>query len=661
MVVPYPAKPMSMADIFSFLSGLFSGGSIFSLVAGGQELRVVRFSGFEGISSLFEFRVEVAAKTLDPEALLEEPALLAIKGDKVPRLIHGVVTEAEYVGEARHLDLFELTIVPKAHRLLHRYESRIFQDKTTEQIVTEVLTKAGVPEKWFRFSLVEQYAPRNYCVQYRESDLAFVSRLLEEDGIFYFFEHEKEQHTMVMADHVNAHAPIAGEPGLWFDPQGGFVQDREHVRGFRFGGRVRSGKVALRDKNLHMPDMPMQVEEAAKDAKVGGDLEVYDFPGEYQQPGRGGPHEGQSMAKIRLESLQAMRRQGGGESDCPRLTPGFTMGLLGHPRHELNGEYRIVQVSHAGSQPQVLDQDSSGASSYHNSFVVTEKKVPYRPARTTPRPVMRGLQTATVVGPAGEEVHTDEHGRVRVKFHWDRSEPEDETCTCWVRVSQVWAGNNWGAMFLPRIGHEVLVDFIEGDPDRPVVTGRIYHGLNKPPYPLPAEKTKSTIKSESSIGGGGFNELRFEDRKGGEEVFLHAQKDWNTVILNNHTESVGGNRSSTIGSNETITVGAGRTVSVGVNDATTVGAVHSVTIVPPPAPPAPAPPAEGLFCPAEPPAPTADGPTGWELRDKFYSVTTGMATITIDGANVGVKAKGDIMIEADGEITIKGKMIYLNP
>ncbi|HRI06478.1 MAG TPA: type VI secretion system Vgr family protein [Nannocystaceae bacterium] len=668
---------MSMADIFSFLSSLLSGGSIFSLMAGGQELRVVRFSGFEGISSLFEFRVEVAAKWLDVEALLEEPALLAIKGAEVPRLIHGVVTEAEYVGEARHLDLFELTIVPKAHRLLHRHGSRLFQDKTTKEIVTEVLTQAGVPEKWFDFSLVETYAPRNYCVQYRESDFAFVSRLLEEDGIYYFFQHAKDKHVMVMADHLNAHPPIDGNPGLWFDPQGGFVQDREHVRGFRFGGRVRAGKVALRDKNLHMPDMRMQVEEAAKDAKVGGDLEVYDFPGEYQQPGRAGPHEGQSMAKIRLESLQAMRRTGSGESDCPRLTPGFTMSLLGHPRHELNAEYRVVQVSHAGSQPQVLDQDSSGESSYHNSFVVTEKKVPYRPARTTPRPVMRGLQTATVVGPAGEEVHTDEHGRVRVKFHWDRSEPEDETCTCWVRVSQVWAGNNWGAMFLPRIGHEVLVDFIEGDPDRPVVTGRIYHGLNKPPYPLPAEKTKSTIKSESSIGGGGFNELRFEDRKGEEEVFLHAQKDWNTVILNNHTESVGANRSSTIGSNETITVGAsrtstisaaetitvgaGRTVSVGVNDATTVGAVHTVTIVPPPAPPAASPPGEGLSCPAEPPPPTPDGSTGWELRDKFYSVTTGLATVTIDGANVGVKAKGDIVIEADGEITIKGKMIYLNP
>jgi type VI secretion system secreted protein VgrG len=325
------------------------------------------------------------------------------------------------------------------------------------------------------------------------------------------------------------------------------VQDREHVQGFRFGGRVRPGKVSLGDKNLHQPDLGMRVEAMAA---VGSDLEIYEFPGEYQQPGRAAPHEGESMAKIRLEALQATRRQGSGESDCPRLTPGCLMGLIGHPRHEFNGEYRLIQVSHAGSQPQVLDQDASGGSSYHNSFIVTEKKVPYRPPRTSPRPMMRGLQTATVVGPEGEEVHTDEHGRVRVKFHWDRSEPHDETCTCWVRVSQVWAGNSWGAMFLPRIGHEVLVDFIEGDPDRPVVTGRIYHGLNRPPYPLPEEKTKSTIKSESSLGGGGFNELRFEDRKGAEQIFFHAERNLDVRVNNDAFSTVFQNSHVTVGNEE---------------------------------------------------------------------------------------------------------------
>lgn len=557
----------------------------------------------------------------------------------MPRLVHGLVCEAEYVGHTRSLHLYELTIAPWLHRLLHRVGVRLFQDKTTEQIITEVLKKAGLASDWFRFSLVEKYAPRNYCVQYRETDFAFISRLMEEDGIFYFFEHEEDKHVVVMADHARAHTPLVGNPALWFNPPlGSFVQDREHVNSFRFGGRVRPTKVSLRDKNLHKPDVNMEVSEGR-----GDHLEIYDFPGEYQDPGRGGPHQGQSMAKTRLEALQATRRSGTGESDCPRLTAGKVFGLIGHSREELNGQYRLIQVTHMGAQPQVLDQDAVGASSYSNSFMCTEVKVPYRPPRLTPRPSVRGLQTATVVGPEGEEVHVDEHGRVRVQFHWDREGGHDEKSACWVRVAQLWAGNGWGAMFIPRVGHEVLIDFLEGDPDKPVLVGRLYHGGNSPPYPLPAEKTKSTIKTDSSIGGGGFNELRFEDRKGQEEVFLHAQKDWNTVILNNLTEKVSANRTSSIGSNETISVGASRSLSVGQNNSTLVGATHTVTIVPPPPPP------PGFVGPVSPPV----TPTGTTMYNKFFKLTTGLATITVNGADVSIEASGNVKIDAKGKLDIR--------
>jgi type VI secretion system secreted protein VgrG len=240
--------------------------------------------------------------------------------------------------------------------------------------------------------------------------------------------------------------------------------------------------------------------------------------------------------------------------------------LVGHPRHDLDGDYRVIQVSHAGNQPQVLDQDAAGGFSYRNEFTVTERAQPFRAEAVTLRPVMRGLQTATVVGPEGEEVYTDEHGRVKVQFHWDRADPYDETSSCWVRVSQLWAGNGWGSMFLPRIGHEVLVDFIEGDPDRPVVTGRVYHGDNKPPYPLPADKTKTTIKSDSSLGGGGFNELRFEDLKGQEEVFLHAQKDLNEVVLNDNSRTVTANQTFSVGGNQSFTITKDRSVTVSEGD-----------------------------------------------------------------------------------------------
>ncbi|HEY0138300.1 MAG TPA: type VI secretion system tip protein TssI/VgrG [Nannocystis sp.] len=519
----------------------------FTLEIEGAPLRVVRFAGEEALSSLFDFRIEVASPDLDPLDLLAKPVLLTIRGAEAPRLVHGLVYEAEYVGFTRQLQLYSLKVGPWANLLTYRSNCRIFQDKTTQQIVTEVLTKAGLPSDWLRFSLTSSYAPRNYCVQYRESDFVFVSRLLEEDGIFYFFEHQEDKHVWVMADGAQAHTPIAGTPTVWFSPPIGVVQDREHVKTFRLGNRVRTGAVSLRDFNLHKPAQAMEVKATAK---ANPELEAYDFPGEYQEPGRAGPHEGQTLARIRLEALQAARKSGGGESDCARLTAGQTMLLAGHPQHELNAEYRLVQVSHRGEQPQVLEQDASGASSYHNTFVVTEIKVPFRPARVTERPTVRGLQSAEVVGPEGEEVHTDEHGRVRVQFHWDREGKLDEHSTCWVRVSQLWAGSGWGAMFLPRIGHEVLVDFLEGDPDRPIITGRIYHGQNATPYPLPDQKTKSTIKSESSPGGGGYNELRFEDLKEKEQVFLHAERNLDVRVNHDAFTTVSNDSHVTVGHEE---------------------------------------------------------------------------------------------------------------
>ncbi|PCC71556.1 type VI secretion system secreted protein VgrG [Nannocystis exedens] len=534
-------------DVSNPTSVLQSSDAIFTLDVGGATLRVVRFTGHEAISSPFEFRLEVAGVDLDTEGMLGQSALLTIEGAEVPRHVHGIIYEAEYIGHTRDFDLYALRLGPSAHLLLHRSDCRIFQDKTTQQIVSEVLTKAGVAKDRFRFALTAKYEPRNYCVQYRETDLAFVSRLLEEDGICYWFEHDESRHVWMMADSSQAHPAIGGSSTVWFNPEDGAIQDREHVKEFRFGGRIRTGTVSLRDKNLHKPDQAMEVKESAK-AKP--ELEAYDFPGEYQDPGRAGPHEGQVLAKIRLEELQAARRKGTGDSDCPRLTPGMTMTLAGHPQQELNTQYRIVEVQHRGEQQQALDHDGQKASSYDNTFAVTELKVPFRPARVTPRPVMRGLQSAVVTGPEGEEVHVDKYGRVRIQFHWDREGKFDETSTCWVRVSQLWAGNGWGAMFIPRIGHEVLVDFLEGDPDRPIITGRIYHGQNEVPYPLPEQKTKSTIKSDSSLGGGGYNELRFEDKKKEEQIFLHAERNLDVRVNNDAFSTVWNDSHVTVGHEE---------------------------------------------------------------------------------------------------------------
>jgi len=507
-------------------------------------LRVVRFSGDEALSRLFEFQIEVASDGAELDDFVGKAAVLTIEGVDEPRFVHGFIRHAEYVGESRNYLLHELVLVPQVWRLNNRHDCRIFQELRTQDIIQQVLVEAGVPTDRFRFELGGAYSPRNYCVQYRESDMDFISRLLEEDGIFYFFEHHPDKHVLVMADQAGAHKSIPGNPVLWFNPPGGFVNDREHVDAFRFGQSVRPGRVSLRDFYFPTPDLQMEVkEESDRDAE----LEVYDYPGEYRTPDRGAPDRGATIARTRLEALQVPRRLGNGAGDCMRLIAGYTFNLQAHPGDEFNRAYKLVRVVHHAAQPQVLDEDAAGEFSYRNEFVCMESSVPFRPARVTPRPFVRGIQSATVVGPAGEEIHTDDQGRVKVQFHWDRRGQHDEHSSCWIRVSQLWAGAGWGAMFLPRIGHEVLVDFIEGDPDRPIITGRVYHGLNDTPYPLPQEKTKSTIKSDSSLGGGGFNELRFEDHKKEEQVFLHAERNLDIWVKNDRMEAIRHDRHLIVG------------------------------------------------------------------------------------------------------------------
>ncbi|HEY0136772.1 MAG TPA: type VI secretion system tip protein VgrG, partial [Nannocystis sp.] len=507
--------------------------------------RVTRLSGHEGLSRPYEFRVELAC---GPEVELADlsgkAGALCIEGIDEPRFVHGIIGEVDYVGESRNYGLFEVVLVPTIWRLKHRHDCRIFQHKTTEEVVRQVLKAAGVSAKAYRFDLHGNYTARNYCVQYRESDLAFISRLLEEDGIFYFFEHTAESHVMVIADHVGAHPRIPGADTVWWNPPGGLLHAREHVLDFRFGQRIRPGTATLRDFHFPTPTADMQAREQAADDR---DLEVYDYPGEYREAAGASLDRGQMLAKVRLQELQSSRRVGSGKADCMRLVPGHTFHLAGHGRGELNLEYLLTGVVHHGRQPQALDEDAAGEFSYSAEFTCMERSVPYRPARATPRPFVRGLQSATVVGPAGEEVHTDDQGRVMVQFHWDRQGERDEQSSCWVRVSQLWAGAGWGAMFLPRIGHEVLVDFLEGDPDRPIITGRAYHGLNDLPYALPAEKTKSTIKSDSSRGGGGYNELRFEDRKGEEQVFIRAEKNLDIFVQHDRMEDVHHDRHLRVG------------------------------------------------------------------------------------------------------------------
>jgi type VI secretion system secreted protein VgrG len=357
------------------------------------------------------------------------------------------------------------------------------------------------------------------------------------------------------------------------------VADEPHIYSFNYTEEILSGKVTLKDYNFKKPALNLKGE---KTGDKNTELEVYDYPGKFDEPGRGN-----NLAKVRLEEYQTVKKEGSGATTCTHFAAGFFFTMEEYPRDDFNKKYLITQHQISGSQPQVLEETAGeGGSRFSSSFECIPFEVPYRPDRVTPKPVVEGSQTAIVVGPQGEEIYTNEHGQVKVQFHWDREGQMDEKSSCWIRVSQLWAGRSWGAMYIPRIGQEVIVDFLEGDPDRPIITGRVYHGTNKPPYPLPAEKTKSTIKSDSSKGGGGSNEFRFEDKKGQEEVYLHGQKDWNILIENDkgqtvghdETLSVGNNRTKTVGVDQSETIGSNKTINVGTNHTETIGSNMSLTV-----------------------------------------------------------------------------------
>jgi type VI secretion system secreted protein VgrG len=503
-------------------------------------LQVVQFNGQEEISRLFHFTLELASKDgeIDFTKVLGQPATLTIVGEPETRFVNGIVCRFEQAGRSVDFTRYRAELVPTVWLLTQRQDCRIFQEKSVPDIVKQVLEDAGVPSDAFRLALQGTYTPRTYCVQYRESGWEFIARLLEEEGIFYFFEHTEAAHVLVLGDNPNAHKDVAAPAKVLFNTGGIGVTTEEAFTAFRVTQEIRPGSVVLRDFDFTHPSLDLTAEKEGE----GKALQVYDYPGGYQVKDRG-----TALATARLQEEQAAVKQATGRSDCRRLISGFTFTLDGHERADFNQKYLVTAVHHYGSQPQTVGAEAgAGASAdqpvYENDVECIPAATPFRPARTTPRPLISGSQTAIVVGPSGEEVHTDEHARVKVQFHWDRQGQYDDKASCWVRVSQGWAGGGYGMVFLPRVGQEVIVDFLEGDPDQPIITGRVYNAEQMPPLNLPTEKTRSTIKTSSSKGGGGSNEISFEDKKGDEQLLLHAEKDLDFRVKHDRREHVGNDR-----------------------------------------------------------------------------------------------------------------------
>ena len=499
--------------------------------------------GQESISDLFSFHLELLSEksSIDPEKIVGQRVNLELElFDGSLRYVNGFVSRFAQNGADDRFTYYEAIVVPWLWFLTRTANCRIFQNMTIPDIVSKVFKDRGFND--FKLSLQGSFEVREYVVQYRETDFNFVSRLMEQYGIFYFFEHEQGKHTLIMANDPNAHKPCPVQSKVRVDyATGTFLKDEDVISAWQVEQELRPGKYALTDYNFETPSTNLLAKEDTV-FKVGGNekYEIFDYPGEYTKKA-----DGETITRIRMQEEEAIHYFGTGSANCRTFASGYRFDLSGHASADMNKTYVLTQVHHSATVGG--SYSGSGGDSndrYSNQFRCIPYTVPFRPARVTPRPIVHGPQTAVVTGKSGEEIWTDKYGRVKVQFFWDREGKKDENSSCWVRVSQPWAGKNWGAINIPRMGQEVIVDFLEGDPDRPLITGRVYNDEQMPPYKLADNQTRTTFLTRSTKGGNSnnYNELRFEDKKDDEQIFMNAEKDMDWRVEKESREFVGANR-----------------------------------------------------------------------------------------------------------------------
>jgi type VI secretion system secreted protein VgrG len=530
---------------------------------GEDALLLVGFSGEESISRLFNFHLDLIAENATNVAfdkLLGKSITVRLEtANGRSRYFNGVCNRLLKGHRDNTFTAYRMEVVPAFWFLTRRAQSRIFQHLSVPDILKKVLADFDV-----KFQLQGAFHPRDFCVQYRETDFNFASRLMEEEGIFYFFQHSVSGHTMVVGNTPESHADMPEVSSVIFEGVEGGLRDEMRIVEWEKIQELRSTKYALWDHCFELPHKHLEAEEPIlPQVRVGevlhmlnpnldGVLEIYDYPGGYAQRfdgiARGGSEQAGDLQNIftdnirtvnirmQQEALLSLLIQGAG--NCRNFVSGHKFTLERHV--DANGQYLLERVSHSVRLSADYRSGGDGEFYYHNNFTCIPFDVPYRPPMLTPRPVVHGTQTAVVVGPPGEEIFVDKYGRVKVQFHWDRDSKADADSSCWIRVAQNIAGVNWGSAFWPRIGQEVVVDFLEGDPDQPIIIGSVYNASEMPPYKLPDEKTKTVLfKSYSSKGGGGFNEFRVEDKKGKEQIFINAERNKDIRIKNDRYETVG--------------------------------------------------------------------------------------------------------------------------
>ncbi|CAA2109133.1 type VI secretion system Vgr family protein [Variovorax paradoxus] len=553
----------------------------------GERLKFRSMTGQERISTLFEYRVRlisdsagIAAKSVLGKDMSIEVNLSTELGGAGKRFLSGQATRFTYIGkDDGDMHIYEAELRPWLWYATRRSDFKIFQSMTAPQMLHDVLGRYGFSIE-DRFS--GSYRTWDYCVQYDETDFGFASRLMEQEGLYYHFEHAQGSHKLVLCDGPASHTALPNGPGKIPYHAGVLaaqVLEQDFIDTWQHREDVASGLFAANDYDFTKPNAEIDTARQQRAGHERDDYELYEWPGGYTELG-----DGENYARVRIEQQGARRELITGHGPLRHMAPGHTFELARHPRSQENGRFLIEAVTfdfqeNALRQVGAADADyaeGTSGTSYRQTFEVLPEKASYRAARVTPKPRTTGPQTAVVVGPAGEEIYTDEYGRIKVQFHWDRYGKMDEHSSCWIRVSQTWAGSNYGTMHVPRIGQEVIVDFLNGDPDHPIVTGRVYNAAQMPPWELPAHKTQSGILTRSSQGGtpgdglrdspGTANALRFEDKAGQEQLWLHAQKDQLTEVEHDEDKWVGNDRRKTIDRDEFNTVHRDRTEVVDRNE-----------------------------------------------------------------------------------------------
>lgn len=562
---------------------------------GNDAVLLTELRGDEELSRPFQYHLALISEDNDIKAkdIVGKNVTLSIDyDDGAKRFFNGFVQRfAAGDEDVKGVRSYRAVVVPWLWFLTQTTDCRIFQSKTVVEIIEQIFSDLGFND--FDTQKVQGSHPtREYCVQYRESDFEFVSRLMEEEGIFYFFQHEDGKHTLMMADSSGAYQDCQESKVDYPRAESSTRGITPHITSWEHGYEFRSGAWAHTDYNFKTPKTGLMTTEKTlmpfQDVKK---YEQYDYPGEYLTKGDGTP-----LARVRMEELELEHDLVVGTSGCKSFSPGqrFTVG-----RHRCGAEegksYVIKRITHEARDTSYETGESEGHE-YINYFECFPSSATFRPARVTSKPIVKGPQTAVVVGPGGSEIYTDEFSRVKVQFFWDREGKKDDMSSCWIRVSQAWAGQNWGFICIPRIGQEVIVSFLEGDPDQPIIIGRVYNADQMPPYDLPGNMTQSGIKTRSSQGGSteNFNEIRFEDKIGSEQLFIHAEKNQDIEVENDETHSVGNDRTKTIGNDETSVIGNDRheevghdesiqiandrRVDVGNNEALSIGSTRSTTV-----------------------------------------------------------------------------------